>query len=145
MKPKPHTKGAIEHWSGDQAWDAANDAILDETLDTLRQILGLEIESHRPPAGDFHFIAHYAPAQAPDVLALAVLLSSRLPELWFTLDRLYVKAGVFYRRQFGYKLKLVPASNVHLARPVRAAIRGALSCTTSPSRPSRSRRPPAAR
>jgi hypothetical protein len=63
---------------------------------------------------------------APDVLAFPLVLSRRLPDLWFTLDRLFVHAGVFYRRQFGYKLNLVPATNVHLPRATRAALRGAL-------------------
>ena len=56
-------------------------------------------------------------------LALALILSQRLPEHWFVLDRLFVNAGVCFRRQFGYKLNLVPASNVHLPRAIRAALR----------------------
>ncbi len=60
------------------------------------------------------------------MLALAQLISRRLPELWFVIDRLFVNDGMFYRRQFGYKLNLVPASNVHLPRAIRAALRGVI-------------------
>ena len=58
--------------------------------------------------------------------ALALVLSQRLPDLWFVLDRLFVKAGRFYRRERGVKLNLVPATNVHLTRAVRGALRDLL-------------------
>ena len=55
--------------------------------------------------------------------ALSVVVSSRLPDLWFVLGRLYVKGGAFFRRERGWKLNLVRANNVHLPRPMRDAIR----------------------
>ena len=126
MKPKPQTRGVVEHREGDQVWTAEASATLDDTLAVVGERLGLSPVVHRPPAGEYHFLIEYAPEQAEDVRALALLLSRRLPELWFVLDRLFVHGGVFHRRQYGYKLNLVPASNVHLTRATRAALRGLL-------------------
>ena len=124
MKPKPQTRGAVEHRDGAQPWPAGADGILERTLAEVRERLGTELDVHRPAAGEYHFVAEFSPEQRPEVLALAAVLSSRLPHLWFVVDRLFVCGGVFHRRQFGYKLNLVPATNVHLARPIRAALRG---------------------
>jgi hypothetical protein len=126
MKPKPHTRGAMEHREGDQVWPAGAEAVLNDVLEILRERLEMSVVIHRPAAGAYHFLVEYAPPQAPEVLALAQLLSRRLPELWFVVDCLFVTAGLFHRRQFGYKLNLVPATNVHLPRAIRAALRGVL-------------------
>jgi hypothetical protein len=126
MKPKPQTRGVVEHREGNQVWTAEASATLDDVLAVVGERLGLTAELHRPEAGEYHFLIEYTPAQADDVRALALLLSRRLPELWFVLDRLFVYGGVFHRRQYGYKLNLVPASNVHLPRATRAALRGLL-------------------
>jgi hypothetical protein len=126
MKPKPATRGAVEHRGGEQPWPAGADAALDDVLGIMRERLGTEAVIHRMAKGAYHFLIEYAPAQRPEMLALAQLLSRRLPELWFVLDRLFVYGGMFYRRQFGYKLNLVPASNVHLPRAVRSALRGVI-------------------
>ena len=126
MKPKPQTRGAVEHRDGAQPWPAGADAILDRTLTDVRQRLDTSLDVHRPAAGEYHFFAEFAPEQTPEVQALALVLSTRLPHLWLVVDRLFVYGGVFYRRQFGYKLNLVPATNVHLTRPIRAALRGVL-------------------
>jgi hypothetical protein len=126
MKPKPQTRGAVEHRSGEQGWPEQGDAILADALKVVQERLGMELAVHRPGAGEYHFLADFGREQLPEVLALALLLSRRLPELWFVVDRLFVQGGVFYRRQFGYKLNLVPASDVHLPRAIRAALRGVL-------------------
>lgn len=126
MKPKPLTRAAVEHRTGHQPWPAAADAILDDTIAILHDRIQLNVDLLRPPAGEYHFLAEYAPAQSADLLTLALVLSRRLPDLWFTLDRLFVQNGVCYRRRFGYKLELVRATNVHLPRPIRAALRGVL-------------------
>jgi len=126
MKPKPRTRSVIEHRAGDQPWPPAADAALADALAIADARLHFQPQVHRPAAGEYHFLIEYAPAQADDARALALLLSRRLPELWFVLDRLFVHAGAFHRRQFGYKLNLVPASNVHLPRATRAALRGVL-------------------
>ena len=126
MKPKPHTRGAVEHRTGEQAWPAEGDRVLADVVAAIRDRLGTALDLHRPAAGEYHVFAEFAREQLPEVLALALLLSRRLPEVWFVVDRLYVRGGVFHRRQFGYKLNLVPAADVHLTRPVRAALRGLL-------------------
>jgi hypothetical protein len=59
--------------------------------------------------------------------ALAMLLSRRLPNLWLVLGRLFVRDGKFYRREFGYKLNLVQAHDVHLRQDIRAAMRRLLA------------------
>jgi hypothetical protein len=126
MKPKPQTRGVVEHREGDQPWTPIADAALADALAVAAERLHFQPQLHRPLAGEYHFLIEYAPDQADDARALALLLSRRLPELWFVLDRLFVHGGVFHRRQFGYKLNLVPASNVHLPRATRAALRGVL-------------------
>lgn len=126
MKPKPQTRGAVEHRSGEQAWPTDGNRIMAETLSVVGERLGTSFDVHRPAAGEYHFVAEFAREQLPEVLALALILSRRLPDLWFVVDRLFVQAGVFHRRQFGYKLNLVPASDVHLTRPIRAALRGVI-------------------
>jgi hypothetical protein len=126
MKPKRLTRSAVEHRHGEQAWPPAADAALDESLKVLQERLQTSLVIHRPAQGEYHFLIEFTPPQKPEILALAQLLSRRLPDLWFVLDRLFVSAGVFHRRQFGYKLNLVPATNVHLPRAIRAALRGVL-------------------
>ena len=126
MKPKPHTRSAVEHRQGEQPWTSAAAASLDEVLAILQERLETSLVVHRPIEGEYHFLIEFTPPQKPEVLALAQLLSRRLPDLWFVIDRLFVNAGVFHRRQFGYKLNLVPATNVHLPRAIRAALRGVL-------------------
>ena len=126
MKPKPQTRGAVEHRSGEQIWPAEGDRILGEVVGAVGERLGTALDLHRPAAGEYYLLADFAPEQLPEVLALSLLLSRRLPELWFVVDRLYVHGGVFHRRQYGYKLNLVPAADVHLTRPIRGALRGVL-------------------
>jgi hypothetical protein len=55
---------------------------------------------------------------------VVVALSRRLPGVWFTLGRVWVREGRFYRKRYGYQLRVVPASNVHLTREVRGKLRG---------------------
>jgi len=126
MKPKPLTRSAVEHRQGQQPWSPAADAALEESLNIIQDGLQTSLIIHRPSKGEYHFLIEFTPPQKPEILAFAQLLSRRLPDLWFVLDRLFVNAGVFHRRQFGYKLNLVPATNVHLPRAIRAALRGVL-------------------
>jgi hypothetical protein len=126
MKPKPQTRSAVEHRQGEQVWSAAAAASLLEVLKILNERLQTSLVIHRPAEGEYHFLIEFTPPQKPEALALAQMLSHRLPDLWFVIDRLFVNAGVFHRRQFGYKLNLVPATNVHLPRAIRAALRGVL-------------------
>jgi hypothetical protein len=126
MKPKPLTRSVVEHRKGEQPWSAAADASLEEVLTILKDRLETSLVTHRQAEGEYHFLIEFTSPQKPEVLALAQMLSRRLPDLWFVIDRLFVNAGAFHRRQFGYKLNLVPATNVHLPRAIRAALRGVL-------------------
>lgn len=89
--------------------------------------LGLDLDMHLPPAGEYLALAHCPTPALPTALAAGLLLSRRLRGLWVVVGRLYVRDGAFHRRERGVKLNLRPASNVHLSRPVRAAFRHALA------------------
>jgi hypothetical protein len=132
MKPTEGRRGALEHRTADQPWPPGAHQILAGAADTIRARLNVQVELHYPGAGEYHALAHFPPQHLPAARALALICSRRLPDLWFTLDRLFVHAGVFHRRRFGYKLTLVPATDVHLPRDVRAALNGAIPpCPTS--------------
>ena len=124
---KPQLKGAILHRSGDQPWPRNGRELALAARELVRQRLGAAPEWHFPLAGDYHAIASYAPEHEDAARAVALLLSRRMGGLWFVVGRLFVRDGRFYRRERGYKLNLVPATNVHLARATRAALRAALS------------------
>ena len=125
MKPHDWTRGAIEHRSPDQPWNGrAGQAAVESARRDVRDRLGFDPPVHFPARGDFFFVAEASGAQLESARALAVVLSRRLPGLWLTLDRLYVRDGKFYRRERGFKLNLVEASNVHLAREVRGKLKG---------------------
>jgi hypothetical protein len=81
---------------------------------------------HRPEGGDFLFAIEVPPNELPEAKGLALVLSEALPGLWLVFGRIFLRDGHFYRRERGFKLNLVPASNVHLSRPVRAALSGVL-------------------
>jgi len=57
---------------------------------------------------------------------LALVISKQLPGAWIVLGRLFVRDGAFFRRARGFKLTLAPAANIHLTRPIRAALKGVL-------------------
>ena len=124
MKPKEHTKGAIRHRPAEQPWPAGAAAAADAAAALVRERLLFDPPLQFPDAGDYWLVAQVPAANVEEAKALAVVLSKALPDLWFVLDRLFVKAGTFYRRERGYKLNLVEATNVHLTRAVRAAITG---------------------
>jgi len=128
MKPHDWTRAAIAHRPPEQAWPT-------EARGTVEQIVRHVLDRldpqppprlHFPEAGDFWFIVEGQSAQVEDLKALGLVLSARLPGNWLTLDRLYTRDGQFFRRKRDgtFKLRLVPASSVHLTRTVRAAIRG---------------------
>jgi hypothetical protein len=122
MKPKEHTKGAIRHRPAEQPWPAHARAELDRSLQLVREKLELVLPVQIPDAGDYWMIAEVPAKNVEEAKALAVVLSQRLPDLWFVFDRLFVKNGTFHRRERGYKLNLVEATNVHLTRAIRAAL-----------------------
>lgn len=123
MKPKPHRKEAIAHRSAEQAWDAG----LRRNVEAARQVavdrLGYAPELQFPDAGDYRLVLRVPPGDRLPAMAFAVVLSQMLPETWLVFGRVFLRGGRFYRRERGFKLNLVPATNVHLPRELRAAIR----------------------
>lgn len=99
---------------------------MEAARDAVRSRLGFEPAVHFPEAGDFYFVIELHEAQLEAARAMALILSRRLPGAWLTLDRLFVRDGRFYRRQRGFKLQLVRASDVHLSRATRARLKGVL-------------------
>ena len=126
MKPHDWTRGAIEHRRPDQRLRRGARDQVESARQLFRQRLDADFEVHFPDAGDFFFVAEVPDDRLDAARAFALLLSARLPGVWLTLDRLFVLDGRFYRRQRGYKFNLVPASNIHLPRDVRAALRDVL-------------------
>ena len=125
MKPKAFNKGRIQHRPSNQRWPAGAADVVEAACRLARERLEYDPRPHFPREGDFHMVVEVADADLLKAHALAVVVSSRLPRLWFVLGRLYLKGGTFFRRERGWKLNLVRASNVHLPRPMRQAIRAA--------------------
>lgn len=126
MKPHDWTRGAIEHRTPAQQWPPGATTEVEAALAAVRERLGIDPPAHFPDAGDFFFLAELDASQPHAGRALALVLSRRLPGLWLTIDRLFVRDGRFYRRERGVKLNLVEATNVHLPRQTRAKLRGLL-------------------
>jgi hypothetical protein len=123
---KPQTRGFIAHRRALQPWSPTSRRVVQDCVDALRERLGLQVEPHFPIDGDYAFACEIAHVEVEKAKALALLASARLPKLWFVLGRLYLKDGKFHRRARGFKLNIVPATNVHLTRPIRAALRDVL-------------------
>jgi hypothetical protein len=123
---KPQHGGAIRHRRGEQRWPAGATAVVREVARVCAERLGFEPVIHLPDEGDFLLAASIPAGSAEEGKAMALMLSQRLPELWFVYGRLIVHGGRFLRRRKrgGYKLQLVPASDVHVRRDVRGALRG---------------------
>lgn len=126
MKPHDWTRGAIEHREPRQHWPAHAAAAVDEVRRAVAQRLAFAPEIHLPDAGDFFLVADAPEDRAGHLRALALALSSRLPGVWLTVDRLFVRDGLFFRREKRFKFTLVEATSVHLPRTLRSALRGVL-------------------
>ncbi len=122
-KPRPEHALPILHATPQQRWSRRADREVEAVRTIVRERLRYEPQLHLGPAGDYHFLAEVADADIPVTRAMAVLLSHRLPGLWLIVGKLLVRDGRFFRRERRYKLNLVEATNVHLPRHVRAALR----------------------
>ena len=120
---KPQTKGAIIHRDSRQTWPADAEATVRRIAAVIERRLVLPVELHLPTEGEYFFLTRIPAKRQTDGLAFAAALSAALPELWLIYGRLYLRSGRFYRRERGVKLWLVEASNVHLPRELRAALR----------------------
>jgi len=121
---KPHLGSKIRRRGGEQRWPARAAADVRELAGACEQRLGFEPTIHLPEEGDYFLLANVPSSQIEQGKALAVLLSRRLPELWFVLGKLTVRNGRFFRRRLGYKLELVLADDVRVRRRVRSALGG---------------------
>jgi hypothetical protein len=130
MKPHDWTRGAVAHRPAEQPWPTGAAASVERAVNEVIARLKPDPPPrlHVPEAGDYWFVVEAAENQLDVAKALAVVLSKRVPGVWITLGRIYVRDGHFFRhkRDNTFKLRLVPSTNIHLPRDVRAAVRGLL-------------------
>jgi hypothetical protein len=123
---KPQARGTIASRKALQAWPRHARQVIDEVRSAVAARIGLEIELRFPLAGDYFLVAAVDRKACEEAKGFVLALSVRLPGLWFALGRVYAKSGRFYRRYRGVELHLALARNVHLTRPIRAALRDLL-------------------
>ena len=127
MKPHDWTRGAIAHRPAHQPFGAADLRAVAATVAAVCQRLSLDPPPlHFPEGGDFWFVVEADDARLEEMKALGLALSKRLPSAWLTLGRHYFRGGKFFRRKRDntFKFRIVPSTSTHLARPMRAALRG---------------------
>ena len=127
IKPQAGDALRLQIDSGEQALPPGGGDRVRRVAAAASAHLGLTLDLHLPPAGEYLALARCPTESLPSVLAAALLLSHELPGLWVVVGRLYVRDEMFYRRERGVKLTLRPAASVHLTKPMRAAYRRALA------------------
>jgi hypothetical protein len=142
---KPQLKNAILHRSAGQRLSAAARTRVENAIGVLATRTGYRPAVHWPMTGDYLFAFEVLPAELEEAKGLALVLSRQLPGTWLVIGRWFIQDGQFFRRERRFKLNLVPATNIHLSRPIRAALNGVLRCDPSLSGPKRSRRAAVAR
>ena len=125
---KPQLKSALKHQidAGEQHWPADGPDRLAATVAVARERFGIAIDFHEPCEGEFFAVASVPAEARPSALAAALLLSRLLPGRWIVVGRLFVLDGRFYRRERRVKLRIRPATDVHLSRALRASLRESL-------------------
>ena len=127
MKPHDFTRDAIAHRRAEQPWSAASTHAVEQVGSAVRERIGFDARPHFPPSGDFHMICRVARSDDMNAArAFALAVSRRLPEVWLTLDRVYLRGGRFHRRTPGKTFRLVEITSIRLPRPLRAALRDLL-------------------
>jgi hypothetical protein len=125
MKPK----GNQVQQPREQKWPRNALPMIEQTINDARDRLAIEPKIHLKPQGEYFFVAEFDGRDSDAARTWAAILSSRLPKVWFILDRLLIKNGRFFRRENGFKLFIVQATNVHLPRAMRAAVQDLLPTT----------------
>ncbi len=124
MRPKPATRGAVEHRKGEQEWNAELNGKIQEVIVEVGRRLETKWAVHWPDKGEYFFVIEISGQANEEAKGLAIAISKVLPGLWIVFGRLFVKDGWFYRRRFGYRMEIVHAKDVHVVRHVRGALRG---------------------
>jgi hypothetical protein len=145
MKPKPHTRAAVQHRTGQQPWPEQATTRARAVLQELERYTGVALPVHLNADGEYHLLAELPTPTRESIdqaRAIVVAVSRAAPACWFVLGRLFVRDGRFYRRRFGYRLDLVRAADVHLSRPMRHLLRSLTPTPTEePANPPAGRRP----
>lgn len=124
MKPKPATRGAIEHSSPVQPWPTDGGDRVRKVCAILSDRLGVALEPHFPDGNEYAMVLTLPAAAFSEGLATAKVLSIHLPACWLTLGRVFIRDGKFFVRERGYKLTLRRSSHHHVPRELAAKIRG---------------------
>jgi hypothetical protein len=124
MKPNERTKGKIAHVCGEQILGAEEWERVERVWREAKDRLGFAGKMHWPAEGDYWFAVTFGMEELEEAKGVASAISRALPGVWLTVGRVLVRDGRFVRRRYGYKLKLVPATNVHLRRDIRAGLKG---------------------
>jgi hypothetical protein len=102
---KPQFKTAIAHRPSEQTWRRGADAIVAEVIagaqSSVTARVGTDCDEH-------HLSISFPAKQSRAARAFSAELSRRLPELWFTFDRLLLNAGAFYRYRRTTRPEIVP-------------------------------------
>ena len=132
VKPHDWTREAVRHrletdadGSIEQEW---RDGYAPLALAAASEAAGrLGVTFKKIDRGEARLRLRFSDATGEDLSrAVAVVCSSRLPRTWWTLGRLSLFGGRFWRRERGRLLHLRPAADVHLRRDIRAAVRDLL-------------------
>ena len=135
IKPHDWTREAIRHRldvdadpAAEQPWRAGWELEFADAARAAAGRLGLAVTIDAAAGPGRHVAAGFAAdAPADAVRAVAAACSARLPEVWMTLGSLHLRDGQFWRRERGRGLSLRRATDVHLPREIRAALRDLLA------------------
>ncbi len=123
MKPKPVTRGRIEHTASRQPWPIDGRERISNACEAMAIRLGIDL-TPAFPTGDFHFVLILPGHQWGEARAIARVLSRQLPGCWLNLDRHFVRGGILYVRERGFKLTLRKSSSYPVPRMVANKLKG---------------------
>jgi hypothetical protein len=123
MKPKPATRGPVNHTDGTQPWTDNDAARAVAAATAVAERLALPLDLIQPTAGEYHLMAEIPPGREIDARAVAVAISKSVPDVWLVLGPLFIKRGQFHRRRRSFRLELVRAADIRLTRALRQVVR----------------------